>query len=368
MSNTRHETQIEIINSLPIPCHGLLNLAPRVGKTKIGIEILRRESPIKKKILWVTPSTQLRDVDLPKEFIKWKAKVLLRKVTFICYKSLADHVGEYDTIVLDEYQDITVDNTAPLFNGQIKYKNIIGLSGTHPRHEIKQLILNNLGLSIIAKMGIDEAVDKGLIADYNINIIECELDSTNKYIVAGNKDKQWLQTEKKAYEYMSDNILKPFMAIKRMRFIYDSPVKERVAKTLLEKLGGRRLVFCSSIEQAERLGKNEVLGNLTYHSKTDKVMLDKFLNQEIDELFCVQAGGVGFTYKNVDNFIIIQANSDKKGDTTQKLARSLLSQENGYKGNIWFICLVDTKDKNWLEEALKDFDASKINVIKANEL
>lgn len=335
-------------------------------KTKIGIEILRRELP--KKVLWVTPSSKLRDEDLPQEFIKWKAKVLLRKLTFLCYKSLADHVGEYDTVILDEYQDITEDNSTPLLNGQIRYKNIIGLSGTHPKHEAKQEILDKLGLKVIAKMGIDEAIGKGLIADYNINIIECELDSTNRYIKAGNKTKQWLQTEKEAYSYMTKNIFKPFMAIRRMRFIYDSPVKERVAKSLLEKLGGRRLVFCSSIEQAERLGKNESLGNFTYHSKTDDKMLKKFMNQEIDELFCVQAGGVGFTYEKVDNFIIIQANSDKKGETTQKLARSLLDQENGYKGNIWFICLVDTKDKNWLEEALKDFDVSKVKVIKSNEL
>ena len=83
-------------------------------------------------------------------------------------------------------------------------------------------------------------------------------------------------------------------------------------------------------------------------------------------MFCVQAGGIGFTYEKLDNLIIIQANSDKKGDTTQKLARSLLHQGNKYKGNIWFICLTDTKDKVWLEEALQHFEKNKIKVVKLN--
>lgn len=48
--------------------------------------------------------------------------------------------------------------------------------------------------------------------------------------------------------------------------------------------------------------------------------------------------------------------------------RSLLSQANGYKGRIWFICLADTQDKIWLNEALKDLDESKVKVIKSEEL
>ena len=361
MSSTRDETQKEIIDSLPIPCHGLLNLAPRVGKTKIGIGILRRESPT--KVLWVTPSSKLRDVDIPNEFIKWEAEYLLNITTRICYMSLGDHVGDYDTIILDEYQYVTDDNTKNLLNGKIKYKNIIGLSGTHPKHEEKQQILDELNLKILHRIGINEAVKRGLIADYNINIVECELDNSNKYIKAGNKNKSWLQTEKEYYDYMSKNIFKPFMITKRLRFIYDSPVEEKVAEVLLSKLGGRRVVFCSTIAQAERLGNGQ-----TYHSKTDNTMLQSFLNEETDELYCVNAGGIGFTFTNVDNFIIVQTTSDKRGDTTQKLARSLLDQAKEYKGNIWFICLVDTKDNDWLNEALRGSDESKIRRIKSNEL
>ena len=97
---SKNQIQKEIVDSLDTPCHGLLNLAPRVGKTKIGIDIIKKEKP--KKILWVTPSAKLRDEDIPAEFKQWKALGYLKKTDIICYASLSGHVGKYDKIILDE--------------------------------------------------------------------------------------------------------------------------------------------------------------------------------------------------------------------------------------------------------------------------
>ena len=92
--------QQQIVESLPNPCHGLLNLAPRVGKTKIGIDVIKKEKS--KKILWVTPNTKLRDEDIPAEFKQWKATSYLKKTDIICYASLASHKGKYDKVILDD--------------------------------------------------------------------------------------------------------------------------------------------------------------------------------------------------------------------------------------------------------------------------
>ena len=97
---SRNEIQQEIIDSLSIPSHGLLQLSPRIGKTKIGIELIKREKP--KRVLWVTPNTKLRDIDIPAEFKTWKALTYLKKTDIICYASLASHKGEYDKIILDD--------------------------------------------------------------------------------------------------------------------------------------------------------------------------------------------------------------------------------------------------------------------------
>ena len=356
----KKKIQKEIIDSLEDKSHGILLLAPRTGKTKIGIDIIKKEKP--KSILWVTPSPKLRDVDIPEEFEKWKAKGYLKKTKIVCWKSLNKEVGYYDKIILDEYQEITPSNSRLLSNGQLFAGSILCLSGTHPEHAEKLDILSQLKLEILKEIDIDQAVDQGLIADYKINVIEVNLDSKNKNVLAGTKKNPFYTTEASNYNYISGTIKKlmfarkptTFLIMKRMRSIYNSKTKEEVGKFLVHNLEGRKLVFCGSIEQSERLSDH------TYNSKTDDIDLNKFLNEEVDTLACVKSGGTGFTYKNLDHLIIVQADSDKKGETTQKFARSLLLQGN-YKAQIWFICLVNTQDEVWLKAALKDFDPSKIH-------
>src|SRR5690606_15379569 len=138
--------------------------------------------------------------------------------------------GKYDKIILDEYQDLTENNADPLFTGKIRYKSILGLSGTHPKHKEKLELFKKLNLSILSSMTIDEAVSKKLIAPYNIIVIECRLDSTNKRVKAGSKAKPFLNTEQKHYNYLtriinaklfSGQTVPQFFYLNRMRFIYN---------------------------------------------------------------------------------------------------------------------------------------------------
>lgn len=356
----RNKIQKEIVDSLPYPCHGLLNLAPRVGKTKIGIDIIKREKP--KKILWVTPNTKLRDIDIPQEFKTWRALTYLKKTDIICYASLSEQKGKYDLIILDEYQDITDNNSLPFFNGNIRYKNIIGLSGTHPKHEEKADIFKALRLDILTSMSIDEAVENKLVAPYNIEVVECRLDTINKNIKGGSKKKPFMTTEERQYNYLtriinaklfSGQTVPKFFFLNRMRFIYNLKSKNDFAKKFVAGLKGRTLVFTGSIEKAEHISK------YTYHSKKDDKDLNRFINGELDTLACVNAGGVGFTFKDVQNFVIVQVNSNKKGDATQKIARSLVLQD-GYVANIYILCVVSTVDEKWKDKVLEDFDKTKV--------
>ena len=360
--------QKEIVDSLPNPCHGILKLAPRVGKTKITIDIIKRDKP--KRILWVTPNRKLRDVDIPGEFITWRAKTYLKKTTIICYAALAKHRGDYDLVILDEYQDLTSNNAKPILSGSIKYNTIIGLSGTHPKHKEKLELYNRLNLDILIDISIDEAVEKKLVAPYNITVVQCQLDSKDKYVKGGSKTKPFLQTEKSRYEFMTKGIARKYHAngmvpqfyyINRMRFLYNLKSKNKAAKTFVDSLEGRTLVFTGGIDMAERLYKH------TFHSKTDDTDLNNFLAGGIKSLACVNAGGVGFTFKGVDNFVIVQINSNQKGDATQKIARALVPQE-GYVGNIYIFVVKDTVDEGWLEEVLKDFSLDKVKYVRYEDL
>jgi len=365
---SRDIIQEEIVNGLPSPCHGLLNLAPRVGKTKIAIDLIKKEKP--KKILWVTPSTKLRDIDIPREFIKWKAKTYLKKTDIICYASMAKHIGMYNLIILDEYQEITIKNSAPLLDNSILWDNIIGLSGTHPKHQEKLDIYKKLNLKILTSMTIDKAIEKTLIAPYNITVINCELNKVDRYVKAGSKNKPFLQTEAGQYNYFTKSITKlldvgrtvpKFYYLNRMRFLYDLKSKNNFAKQFLRLLKGRTLVFTGSIKMAEYICKD------TYHSKTTDIAYNKFLEGKIDKLSLVNSGGIGSTYRNVDNFLIVQVNSNKKGGATQKIARSLVLQDN-YVANIYILVVKDTVDEVWVEKVLETFDKSKVKYINWKDI
>ena len=348
---------------------GIYDLSPRLGKTRIGIGFIKKIKPV--SILWVTPNVELRDKDIPDEFVKWKAKPYLNKATIVTWSSLKNTKGKFDIILLDEIQKITIKNAANLLDKSLSSKSIVGLTGTVSKDDDKKEILRRLGLKVIEKVTIDDAVEEGIIADYQVNVVECNLNNTVKNIKGGNKDKPFMQTEVDAYAYKTKlfaqamYIRNPkiiaFRALDRRRFIMDAPTKEQIAQKLYDSLGKRVLMFTTSIKQAERMSKH------TYHSKTDNIDLDHFQDETIDKIALVEAGGIGYTYKNVDHFIIMQASSDKNGDTSQKLARSLLKQ-GAYRANIWIICLIGTQDESWVSKALKSFNQDKVKYINVKNM
>src|SRR6218665_3011466 len=67
--DSKTRLQQEIIRLLPAKPSGRLLLAPRFGKTKLMIDIIKREKP--DSVLWVSPSAQLCQIDIPTEFVKW---------------------------------------------------------------------------------------------------------------------------------------------------------------------------------------------------------------------------------------------------------------------------------------------------------
>lgn len=363
----REELLKEIIDISPLQPHGRYLLAPRFGKTRFAIELIKVNKP--KSILWVTPLSELAEKDIPQEFETWKAKSYLKKLTTVTWTSLNKMSGHYDMIILDEEQFATENNLSSIFDQKLTYGYIVSMTGTETKHEQKQELYSRLGLNIIYGMDITEAVDIGILSNYEIKVVEVLMGS-EKNIQAGSKEKPFMTSEQKQYEYL-DKMFKqavyqkrkdiPFRMLKRMRAIYDSLSKESVADWLMKNLNGRKLFFCSGSNQAERLCE------FTYHNKTDGVNFRKFINGEIDKIAMVHKGGTGATYKAIDHLVLVQADSDKNGLTSQKICRTLLQQEN-YKATIWIICLTGTQDEKWIESALERFDKTKVEFIRFRNL
>jgi len=359
----KSKIQKEIVDSLDLKPHGRLLLAPRVGKSKLVIDIIKKNNP--KSILWVTPLAKLAEEDIPEEFNTWKAKKFLNKLKTVTWTSLNKIKGHYELIILDEEQFATENNLSNIINGKLTADYIISMTGTQTKHETKKDLYKSLKLPILYELSINEAVDIGLLANYTIKVIEIDM-SREKTVKAGTKDKPFMTSEEEQYKWLSSSAQKAifqkrkdaqFRILARMRSVYDSDSKTKAAKYLIDNLQGRKLIFSSGIKQAEYLCSN------VFHSKTDDKYLNKFISGEIDEIAMVNAGGVGTTYKEIDHLFMVQADSDKNGLTSQKVARTLLDQPN-YKATIWVLCLIGTQDEKWVESALQNFDKSKVEYIR----
>ena len=359
----KSEIQKKIVDSLDLKPHGRLLLAPRVGKSKLIIDIIKKNNP--KSILWVTPSAQLADKDIPEEFITWKAKKFVSRLTTVTWMSLNKIKGHYEMIVLDEEQFATENNTSNLVSGELSSDYTVSMTGTKTKHETKKDLYKSLNLPVLYELTINEAVDVGILANYSIKVIEIDMSSA-KNITAGTKDKPFMTTEIAQYNYLDSSAKKAmfqkrkdimFRILARMRAVYDSPTKTEAAKFFMDNLKGRKLFFCASQKQAEYISEH------FYHSNTSDKDVQRFIKGEIDSIAMVNAGGIGWTYKEIDHLFMVQADSDKNGTTSQKIARTLLEQKN-YKATIWLLCLVGTQDEKWIESALENFDKTKVEYIR----
>jgi superfamily II DNA or RNA helicase len=355
--------QKEIVDSLDANPHGRLLLAPRTGKSKIAIDIIKRDKPA--SVLWVTPSSKLADEDIPNEFDIWKAKKYKKSLTTCTWMSLHKMTGNYALIILDEEQFATENNMLPLLSGALKCGNIITLTGTASKHDHKKEIYKKLNLEVLVNLSINAAVDMKLLANYKINVVEVDM-GTKNVIEAGNAQKKFMTSELKQYTYLHNTAQQAifqrrsdmtFRILARMRAIKGSPAKTAAAQWLIEHLEGRKLIFSATIAQAETLSDH------TYHSKTDNIDLQKFLHGSIDTIAMVNAGGTGFTYKALDHLILTQTDSDKNGLTSQKISRTLLDQGD-YEATIWILSLVGTQDEKWVDSVLQNFDKKKVKYLR----
>jgi superfamily II DNA or RNA helicase len=359
--------QKEIVDSLEDKPHGRLILAPRVGKTKVAIDIIKKSKPT--SILWVTPSSKLADEDIPAEFDLWGAKKYKAKLTTVTWMSLAKSIGYFDIIILDEEQFATENNMQNLLNGMLKSEHIISMTGTASKHDHKKDIYKRLNLEVLVDLSINQAVDMKLLANYKIKVVEVDM-STKKVLEAGNKDKRFMTSEFANYSYLHNMAQqsifqgrsdRTFRILSRMRAIKNSNSKTEAAKWLINHLEGKKLIFSATIAQAEELCEHR------YHSKTDNIDLQKFLQGEIEEIAMVNAGGTGFTYKELDHLILTQTDSDKNGLTSQKISRTLLDQKD-YEATIWILSLIGTQDEKWVESVLANFDKTKIEYLRFKNL
>lgn len=362
---------------------GTIEGATGIGKSKIFLdclEYLRREEKVPPKTLLIVPTEGMRDIDWPDEFDKWG--VSQEGVKKICYASLSRvKLENYDFICYDEYHNLTVPNLLKLQTLlQYKQMKVLGLTATLPKQadwpsEVERVHLLRTLVPSVYKITTDEAVDLGLIADFEVHVLKFELDSKNLNIETGGKTK-YKTTEKSQYLYLTKQLQKAmygknenlkFMAMsKRTQFIYNLPSKYRLAKQVMEKLnieGKRTLLMAGSIEQA-----NLLCGQDVYHSESNQDALDRFQAKSINFLGAVKALDEGRNLVDLDQLLILQVTSGERR-LIQKIGRCVRYRED-HKALIVILVTLDTADEKWYEKAIAGFETSRITVthVKVPEL
>lgn len=361
---------------------GLLAMATGTGKSRVAIQAICDIYWLKSEanMVLVVPTEKLRDNNWQEEAKKWDADNEYNCLNRYCYASINKIQNQIiDLVILDEAHNLTEYNSAFFTNNSIK--RVLALSATPPDPKSAGADVNKVNLFKQFRIKTDfyyplsQARKDGLVADYEIWVVQTELDTTKKYLEAGPKANRYMQTELQKYKSLSTMIqkfaiTKNFVMVKmksleRMRLISNSMQKLEVCKLLLQKCKGNRiLVFGGSIDQIEQLMPGQV-----YHSKSGKAghaYLEQFMKEEADELGTVAAANEGINFPNLDIGLIAQISSDAR-ELVQRIGRIIRWRLN-HKSIIFIIVAKETKDMDWLKLAIAGMDQSIIKYINAKEL
>ena len=336
---------------------GILNLCPRFGKIFTSINILEKlDKDI--NILIAYPDLKIKAA-WEEDFKKRKYKN--QNITYTTHLSLKKHTaGFYDLVILDEIHLLSEAQIEAV--KELQCVSVLGLTGTLSSWTEKTLN-SELQLSVLARYPIEQAIEEGVITDYEITVVSTALDNTRLNDYKGKH-----RTEKKqfdSYGWVIDQLErqnKPtmFLRLARMRIIQNSIAKMELTRRLLAKHKDERvLVFCGLTKIADDLGIP------VYHSKAgEKDTFEAFANGEGNHLAVVKIGNTGVTYKPLNRVIINYFDSNGE-NLAQKINRCMAMEYNtpDKKAHIYIVSSTEEVEKKWLKSALEFFDKDKIKYI-----
>jgi len=339
--------------------NGILNVAPRVGKTSIGIRVL--QSMDKDCRVLISYPQKTIETAWVEEFKRMNYKN--KKVTFTTHHSLKKFIlGKYDILIIDDIHTLSEFQIKIAKNMKECASRILGLTGTLS-DDTESILRKSLEIDVLAKYSIEDAINEGIISDYEITVLTVPLDTKHKV-----KYKSSTRTEKEqfdAYGAVIEKLEKTgadtfYLRLARMRLIQASRAKLEATGSLLKKLTNERvLTFCGLTKTADALSCP------SYHSKSKNSKdFDNFTTGKGNHIAVVKIGDTGVTYKPLSKVVINYFDSNPE-NLCQKINRCMgLEYSNpGKKADIWIVSSDEQVELNWLRRALKFFDPKKITYI-----
>ena len=333
----------------------ILELPTSFGKSKASLDLLNKWGVLYKKVLYVFPTYTIKD-SFEKEILRWYPN-MSGTVYATTYNSLHKHANtHWDAILLDEVHHLTEARSNVL--KCMKYDHLVGMSATlGPK--FKNSLYNTIGKHGVIKADFRDAIDSGVLPDPKVIMIPMSLDNSdkknifelnkesniaftvnetniNKYF--GNRSRnirclcsdseyyriisEYIDYRKMIYEHMSTKFNKNLWmrpCNERLKFL--SRCRENIVADILDILKDyRTITFCSTIKQAEALGKN----NITSKNADALNVLDAFNNKKIKHITSVNMcnEGINITDCKIGIFAHLSASEIQQAQRLGRIIRA----------------------------------------------
>ena len=333
--------------------YSILLLSPRMGKTKVGLNIMAELNFPKTLICF--PDNKIRK-SWEDDFIKFDFDN--SNTTFTTYLSVHKYINAaFDLIICDEIHSTSSNQINSLKELFVKNKTVLGLTGTLSS-DTEETLLNELKLPVLARYPIEQAIKEGVVSNFQINVIQVPLDNKLK-IYKGKTEKQKFD----AYTYLIDKFEKEggdnkFMRLNRMRIIQNSVAKKNATIKLINANSEERILVFAGLKKIA-----DDLGIPSFHSETkDVTLLHKFASGEGNKLAVIRMGNAGITFLPLSQVIINYFSSNGEQLIQQLMRCMSYEYDNPNKtAIISILSSTELPELKWLRKALNDINPERIN-------
>ena len=348
-------------------CCGSIIAGTGFGKSRCGVLATNYAIKDGGRALVLVPTTQLQD-QFAEEFKKWGFTHLLPRIEILCYQSAHKLENEhYDIVVCDEvhlglspvYREFFEKNT---------YDKLLCMTATLPEEDEYKKLLSELAPTCY-KITLDECVELGLVAPYDIICIPVEMTEEEhaaykkannlfvqmKYRLGGFDAFKQAQAILAGAPGDKGAAAQFFNAIRqRKQVVQHAENKLEAAKEIADyHIEDKILTFGGTNEFTNLMADR--LGATAYHSGKTQAQRRKILeafNKSTTSILCsTKALNQGFDVPDVGVGIIAGLES-KSLSMIQRVGR-LIRFKEGKRGRIYILYVPNSQEEKWLESATK---------------
>lgn len=366
---TRDQIGNDALNAIGTSRVSGVEMSMGSGKTRLALSHMAKFYTDINRYLVVAPKKSIFD-SWKDEISKHNYDYLDDQITYSTYRSLDKQNFDYDCVYLDECHSLKKTHNQWLLTYLRLGGKIVGLTGTYPTvaYSEKGKMCNFYCPKVYTYI-TDEAISDEILNEYEVYVHELELSNKLNIPVKGPHG-DFMVSEISTYQYWSSRIGNKddeddvsgkegmMLRIQRMKALQNFTSKEKYAKLLFNSQTLKTIIFANTQKQADALCDH------SYHTKNpdSKKNLEAFKKGEIIKLSAVEQLSEGVNIPNLHIGIIMHAYANNV-KANQKLGRMLRLNPND-KATIHILCYANSVDKEWVTQALKNLDQTKIHWIK----